>query len=150
MLSNIFEILINMSLSSAMKKSICLGLLLTYCFLAFNAPCVNAFASYGSRAEANPARLNSMDGSRNNPENETELSVHPNPASKQLYIQMGDNSGKATVSLYNITGEQVMKEEKEIQGTAIIRVDNLAQGIYILKVQTSSGSTLVEKVEIEK
>ncbi len=27
--------------------------------------------------------------------------------------------------MYNITGEQLMKEEKEIQGTAIIRVNNL-------------------------
>ncbi|HXB11050.1 MAG TPA: T9SS type A sorting domain-containing protein, partial [Bacteroidia bacterium] len=85
-----------------------------------------------------------------NEPDETELYVYPNPASDNLYIKLGNSPVKATISMFNITGQQLMKEEKEIQGTAIIRVNNLPAGIYILKLQTTNGNTLVTKVEIAK
>ncbi|MCB0518299.1 MAG: VCBS repeat-containing protein [Lewinellaceae bacterium] len=74
------------------------------------------------------------------------ISVQPNPSSGlfQLYLEALE-SGRATLSVLDLTGRQVYQEQFEVTGglAQIRRIDlaNLASGMYLLKV--ASGESVV-------
>ena len=71
------------------------------------------------------------------------ISVFPNPAHTQFRVT---NTEDASITLYNILGQEV----KQIQGTAeqtTIYTDNLPAGIYVLKVE-KEGTVFTKKVQV--
>jgi hypothetical protein len=70
------------------------------------------------------------------------ISVYPNPVGDRLTITGLDNiSGSKTVSLCDITGATVQKLVFGQGQPAIINTANLANGIYLLQLQTEAGNT---------
>lgn len=58
------------------------------------------------------------------------ISLYPNPASSEVFISGVE--GTQTVEIYSISGVLVMKTS--VENGSVININNLRQGIYILKV----------------
>ena len=76
---------------------------------------------------------------------ESTLRVFPNPASEQLNVTCGEEM--QSLALFNPTGQRV--RQMEPCGTEVqIPLSGLPRGLYLLRVQTASGSA-VRKVVVE-
>jgi len=64
-------------------------------------------------------------------DNESQLSVYPNPASQWFSVK---TDGNATVEIYNTSG--ILVWEQNIFGREPISVSKLAKGLYIVKIKT--------------
>jgi hypothetical protein len=100
------------------------------------------------RVFANPAKsnegINEVSGANHT------LSVYPNPANNNLYVNITGMAGTAYLSVYNLVGQELLKQEAKNENIINLDVKNISAGMYILKVQTEDGSTLVRKFEISK
>ena len=71
------------------------------------------------------------------------MKVYPNPASENLFIDLGTISEKdAKVYVYNMLGEvMIAKTNIQNNGTGTINLDtrSLKQGIYLLKVEAGNA-----------
>ncbi|HEX7413523.1 MAG TPA: T9SS type A sorting domain-containing protein [Bacteroidia bacterium] len=62
------------------------------------------------------------------------ISVYPNPASNHLTLTLSKGEGKASVSIYDVLGNEVIStKEKEIDVSA------LQEGVYTLSLITNAG-----------
>ena len=61
--------------------------------------------------------------------------MYPNPASDNLTIQLASSSEIATVNFYDYTGRLALSKDISTNDNKI-DVNNLASGVYILKVVT--------------
>ena len=77
--------------------------------------------------------------------NNSELSVYPNPAKDKLNISIKDNSN---VYVYNVNGQLIMQEEN-ISGTYQMDISGLDNGTYIIKV-ISDNQAFVSKIFVIK
>jgi hypothetical protein len=75
--------------------------------------------------------------------------VYPNPAIDNLTVQLS-KTGKTVVTLYDITGREVINTIKENTSVFNISVAGMPAGIYLLKLQSEDGSTLTKKIEVTK
>ncbi|MBO4582105.1 MAG: C10 family peptidase [Bacteroidales bacterium] len=76
------------------------------------------------------------------------IKVYPNPANSILNVEVNTINGEdADLMLYNVLGEMVANTSTT-DARASINVDNLAKGMYLLKITTSQGST-TKKVTIQ-
>ena len=74
------------------------------------------------------------------------FTIYPNPTREILNVEKGNNScnDTITIELFTILGQIIFLKEY-LGANAIIPINNLAAGIYILKVQ-SKNVTYVEKI----
>jgi hypothetical protein len=83
----------------------------------------------------------------------TRFRVFPNPTSSDIFIQyVPDNSGIVQIDLFNMLGEQVSSQEKEVStGDNLIKVNTggLGTGVYFLKVKKEE-SEYFEKIVVSK
>lgn len=73
------------------------------------------------------------------------FSIYPNPAKDKIYVEL--SAGFERIRLFNITGLQVM----EVAGNsekAILDVENLPSGIYLLKLSDTEGQIYTQKIVI--
>jgi hypothetical protein len=81
-----------------------------------------------------------------------DIKVYPNPTNGMLNIELNgftDNDG--TANLYNMQGQQIFTEKlNNIAGNTVkqINLSDLAKGIYMLRIQTASGSR-IEKIVVQ-
>ncbi len=68
---------------------------------------------------------------------ESDISIYPNPASKEIRIDGVDNN---TIEIYSITGSKVLSTNN----TSIINVSKLPKGAYIVKVGTCIKRLIVK------
>ncbi len=74
------------------------------------------------------------------------VSLYPNPAQDNVTIQFGDATGKASIRILSITGQQLMTQEANADnGAATISVSNLAKGMYMVEV-TLDGQKFVSRL----
>ncbi|MEM6320303.1 MAG: Ig-like domain-containing protein [Bacteroidota bacterium] len=74
--------------------------------------------------------------------------VFPNPVSDQLSVHLNSfNYEVKHISLFNMTGQEVFRSVPLATKQYPISVANLAEGLYILSVQTDGG-TISKKVEV--
>ena len=88
----------------------------------------------------------------NEQESNNTLSVYPNPASDKLIISSAMlMSEKTTVTIYNSIGEIVLNQQigSNSSTTANIEINNLATGLYTLKVVGNTSKT-TSKISIIK
>ncbi|MCP4437435.1 MAG: T9SS type A sorting domain-containing protein [Aureispira sp.] len=64
--------------------------------------------------------------------------IYPNPSTGQLYIQQA-SAAEATLSLYNINGQQLLQQQTQQQLTTL-NLQTYPAGAYILQVQTAKGT----------
>lgn len=72
--------------------------------------------------------------------------VQPNPAQSQLEIFWKDGSEQAEVKVIDVSGRQVLNLNAEGIGGAIIDVNQLPRGVYLLQAITSNGSFHRERI----
>ncbi len=76
------------------------------------------------------------------------LLVFPNPVSNILNVHLNSFNYKVnSISLYNITGQEVYRSIPVATKRMPISVANLAEGLYIMSVQTDGGM-LSKKIEV--
>jgi len=73
----------------------------------------------------------------------SQIVLYPNPVSKNLYINLSES---ANVSIYNTNGT-LIKQYHAQSGCANISVENLAKGVYFIKIQSSKESK-TEKIVV--
>lgn len=69
------------------------------------------------------------------------VSVFPNPATDVLNVKLNSSIEVSDVAMYNVLGKKVGVS----YNNGVINVSGLAQGVYVLKVNTTAG-TLTQKV----
>lgn len=79
--------------------------------------------------------------------NANDLMVYPNPATNQLNVSLLDNMELAKVELHSLSGALVLTTEP-VSVSTTVDVSNLAEGMYILTVHTTSGQVGRTKVLI--
>jgi photosystem II stability/assembly factor-like uncharacterized protein len=71
---------------------------------------------------------------------ESEFSVFPNPANDKITISnLQKQPGETIISIFNVTGELVIKDKFRNQKQIQIEVSMLTKGIFIVKIQTKTG-----------
>lgn len=77
------------------------------------------------------------------------INLFPNPISTQMQLHMDNPLKNATVTVYNILGQQVM-EYKNINGSYVmLKTNNLTNGIYFVRILQSSEIIAVRKVVVK-
>ena len=68
---------------------------------------------------------------------ETQFTIYPNPVTNQLHVE-GEQAQIKRVEIFTLNGKQVL--DVNFQNAQPIDVSNLAKGMYLVKVETESGS----------
>jgi hypothetical protein len=79
------------------------------------------------------------------------ISVFPNPATDVINIQLPDSwQGKAlTIDLINQAGQVVdSRSTKQASQVERLSVNQLAAGIYLLRIQDSNGNVQTNKIRV--
>ncbi|HRP61513.1 MAG TPA: T9SS type A sorting domain-containing protein, partial [Vicingus sp.] len=58
-----------------------------------------------------------------------DVKVYPNPASKQLTIELGAESSNTELRIKDITGKTVLNQ-RVLDNKTIVPLDNFAKGVY--------------------
>ncbi len=78
------------------------------------------------------------------------LSVFPNPFNGEVRIRATGIEGKADVVVMDLNGKQLLQtvySDTELSNTVNLNLENLAQGVYVLRVSTDAGA---EEIRIVK
>ncbi|HRN42721.1 MAG TPA: glycosyl hydrolase family 18 protein [Vicingus sp.] len=62
-----------------------------------------------------------------------DVKVYPNPASKQLTIELGAESSNTELRIKDITGKTVLNQ-RVLDNKTIVPLDNFAKGVYFLEI----------------
>jgi subtilisin-like proprotein convertase family protein len=76
------------------------------------------------------------------------LRVYPNPTNEIINIDLGDVTGETTYELFDVQGRKVNSKVSSTNFVTL-NVENLSEGIYMLKIQNGSDKT-TKKVVINK
>ncbi len=76
------------------------------------------------------------------------ISLHPNPACKKVMLNAG-NSAIETIEILNSAGQVVKTKSSIHQHSSTLLLDNLAPGLYIVRVTTKSSYTIQKKLIIK-
>ena len=81
------------------------------------------------------------------PDDDTNLTVYPNPTDDLLYIEL-TGAGIATVALYDLQGRAVetLRAASLQGGTATLNMHNIPAGVYVLHVTDTEGREYLRKV----
>ena len=72
-------------------------------------------------------------------------SVFPNPSDNEITIEFSNTNTSHQIELFDVTGKSVAYDVTE-QTAFKIKKNNVAAGLYFLKVTTKSGETTTQKV----
>jgi phage-related protein len=73
----------------------------------------------------------------------SKIEIYPNPVIDWLTIKLGEESIKKEVSIVDLTGRQMV--QKEVYGSeAQVNVADYSQGIYLLKVSSSTTTRIIK------
>lgn len=76
----------------------------------------------------------------------SDINVYPNPVADQMSIVCDKLSGKADISIFDITGKLVKTvREHELSENQTIDIADMPRGIYVLKISTEKGE-VVKKI----
>lgn len=65
------------------------------------------------------------------------LAIYPNPAQQQVTVNY---PGTFSCMLYDLTGKQVLIK-KDIQASAVLNLEKISKGVYLLEVENAEGKT---------
>ena len=73
------------------------------------------------------------------------FSIHPNPAKNELFLTSKSTVGNIKVKVYNIAGKLLSNQTIEVANKTSIDVFQLVSGIYFLNIEDEKGNTAVKK-----
>jgi len=69
------------------------------------------------------------------------VSVYPNPASNRVFVEFMEMHGNTTIEIFDLTGKVVKAGTfPDPQKYLTIPVEDIANGLYFIKIRTASGS----------
>lgn len=79
------------------------------------------------------------------------LSIMPNPTNNfsQVYFR-NDSNSELTLTVFNLLGESVFKQEKLITDRVIINTTDLPEGVYLVRVTDNLKTNYIGKLEVLK
>ncbi|NVO04209.1 MAG: T9SS type A sorting domain-containing protein, partial [Bacteroidetes bacterium] len=81
--------------------------------------------------------------------NETSFSIFPNPTNGNFIVQLNSNNEKAKIELFDAIGQIVFKKELINSNKIECNLNNLANGVYSIRITTSNSSS-TQKIVIQK
>lgn len=75
------------------------------------------------------------------PVSENAIGIYPNPATDRVTVFADKGTAIDSVSVYALTGQKVMESQ-----SASLNVSGLGNGIYLVKVSTTSGKSYTQKL----
>ncbi len=78
----------------------------------------------------------------------TEVSVIPNPASDSLRVSITNNL-ISTITILDLKGAVMITERNLSTSEILISINSLSSGIYIVKINSENGQTIVKKLVIK-
>lgn len=80
----------------------------------------------------------------NEPVEESNIKVYPNPTSDNIRIDLGSANVSSMINLYNIVGTKLIS--KEVNGSDLLDLSNLPNGIYILTMEGEDAQVLSRRI----
>ncbi len=77
------------------------------------------------------------------------FSIYPNPSNGTINIKVSQDYGKALATIFDMNGRKVFSSELSLNQQSTIKANNLATGMYVLKIQGANFSHS-EKLIIKK
>ena len=74
------------------------------------------------------------------------ISIYPNPFTKSTIISITNIKSDYSLTLYDVTGQKVWKEEDLSQSTYELERGTLSKGIYFLEIKTEEGKRIFRVV----
>ena len=74
---------------------------------------------------------------------ESAMKLFPNPASDELTVEFISTGGEISMSVFNLTGQNVLRVQSLAAGginSQTINTETLSNGVYILEVQNNGES----------
>lgn len=75
------------------------------------------------------------------------ISLFPNPTNGDLSIELGRDFGATSVTIINVSGQNVLTSEVNSFGTTVLQTTALATGVYFAQVVTEQGATTIKFVK---
>ena len=76
----------------------------------------------------------------------SDISLYPNPSSNNIYIDLTTKeAGNIQFRIFDMTGKLIQQESVSHEGGDLhyqTTVNNLAKGIYIMRIQTNKGESI--------
>jgi hypothetical protein len=80
--------------------------------------------------------------------NQFNFSVYPNPASNVLNVTVENLDGKASVSVFDIVGNEVVKSNL-VNGKNTLNIENLTAGIYFYSIRKDNSIIETKKIVVQ-
>ncbi len=80
--------------------------------------------------------------------NEFQFSVYPNPATDVININVENLKGKATVTVYDIVGNEVVNSNL-INGKNTLNIESLTSGIYFYTIRKDNAIIETKKIVVQ-
>jgi len=77
-----------------------------------------------------------------------QLTITPNPFSKLTTVELANNLTNATLTIYNLFGQEQLQIMNLTGHTIILNRENLSAGLYILRIYDNNKSIVSVKIQI--
>lgn len=77
------------------------------------------------------------------------FNVYPNPVTDDLYIKMTEQINIQSVSLFSITGRQLIHADQINHKEFTLNVSSLNAGIYLVRIEDVNGKAVIKKINVQ-
>ncbi len=77
------------------------------------------------------------------------FSLYPNPTNDTFFIKSSNDVMVSKIELYDVTGKLLLSKKAETTSENSISVSNFAKGMYLVKVETTTGKKYTSKLIVE-
>lgn len=81
---------------------------------------------------------------------QTQLKLYPNPATDQITIKNESNLKMASIQVYNILGQKILNRETKDANAYNLQTQELASGVYQVRINFANGQWLTRKFDIRR
>lgn len=79
----------------------------------------------------------------------TSFKLYPNPVKDDLYISMTERNNIQSISVFSITGRQLLKRENINNKEYSLNLSSLNSGIYLIRIEDINGQTAIKKISVQ-
>ena len=76
------------------------------------------------------------------------LNAYPNPCHETLYVDTRGLQGTGILSLYSLSGTEVLSQRHEMGRIIALGVSSLPSGLYVLSLK-AAGASLTQKIVLD-
>lgn len=76
-----------------------------------------------------------------------EIQVYPNPTTDIVKVNLKDNTRLSSVGVFDMQGRQIQMHKNIGNTEFTVNVANLAQGMYIIRIENEKGASAIQKIQ---